>query len=86
MSAIINPSTVKAVYEKVLAEGQPSSNGYFLKGIYASQLNEREAELSDRFSKIRLASDEAVEGEFSDAGQRIKFLNKIRRLHHTDEC
>lgn len=81
MSAIINPSIVKTVYEKVLSEGQPSSSGYFLKGVYASPIDDEATELSDRFSKIRLANGQAVEGQFPDATQRIKFLNKIRKLH-----
>ena len=81
MSAIINPSIVKTVYEKVLSEGHPSNNGYFLKGVYASCLEDSSQELSDRFSKIRLANDDAVEGEFLDATHRIKFLNKVRKLH-----
>lgn len=84
MSAIINPSIVKTVYEKVLSEGHPSSSGYFLKGVYASCLDDSPPELSDRFSKIRLANDEAIEGEFPDASQRIKFLNKIRKLHQNE--
>ena len=56
MSAIINPSIVKTVYDKVLSEGRRSSNGYFFKGVYASCLEDRSRELSDRFSKIRLGN------------------------------
>ncbi|MAY42595.1 MAG: hypothetical protein CMI05_09855 [Oceanospirillaceae bacterium] len=84
MSAILNPSIVKTVYEKVLTEGHPSSNGFFLKGVYASGINNDVTELSDRFSKVRLANDEHVEGEFPDATQRVKFLNKIRKLHRNE--
>ncbi|WP_292950218.1 MULTISPECIES: hypothetical protein [unclassified Neptuniibacter] len=84
MSAILNPSIVKTVYEKVLTEGHPSNNGFFLKGVYASGINNDVTELSDRFSKVRLANDEHVEGEFPDATQRVKFLNKIRKLHRNE--
>ena len=81
MGAIINPSIVKIVYEKIMKHGQPSQRGYFLKGVYAAGNDLQTAELSDRFSKICITRGNLVAGEFSDSTQRIKFLNKLRKLY-----
>lgn len=83
MSAIINPSIVKSVYDKVLAEGRPASEGHFLQGVYAKGDGSQERELSDRFSKIKMEDNEVVESQFMDATQRIRFLRKIRRIHQS---
>jgi hypothetical protein len=85
MNSVINPSIALDVHNRVLANGQPSREGYFLGGIYAAEDPEGYKQLSDCYSRIRLQDEEVVESEFSDHTQRLRFLRKIRRLHDQGE-
>ena len=81
MNSVINPAVALDVHNRVLADGQPVRDGYFLGGIYAAEDPKGCKELKDCFSRIRLQGEEVVESAFSDSTQRLRFLRKIRRLH-----
>jgi len=81
MGSVINPSIFNAVYEKIVNEGQQSSNGFFLRGVYAAAKGNKLLELNDCFSRIRVINGEVVATEFSNNTQRVRFLNKVRKLY-----
>lgn len=82
MDTVINPSIFKAVYEKIVTEGQQSSSGFFLRGVYAAGRGNKLLELNDSFSRIRVVNGKVVATEFSNNTQRVRFLNKVRKLYH----
>ena len=81
MNTVINPSIFKAVYERILTEGKPSSHGFFLKGIYAFKKDDQQTELNDRFSRICAVDDKITDSEFASGAQRVRFLKKVRNLY-----
>ncbi|WP_415882532.1 hypothetical protein [Neptuniibacter sp. QD34_54] len=81
MGSVINPSIFKAVYDKIVTEGQQSSSGFFLRGVYAAGQGKKHLELKDCFSRIRVVNGEVVATEFSNNTQRVRFLNKVRKLY-----